>query len=57
MTEKEIVITESASAAEPTADPINEPVKESADQIISIFWNQEHRCYQVFWRVPDDQSK
>ena len=30
---------------------------ESADQIISIFWNQEHRCYQVFWRVPDDQSK
>jgi len=29
---------------------------ESADQIINIIWNPEHRLYQVFWRIPDDSE-
>lgn len=28
----------------------------SATQIISIFWNPEHRLYQVFWRVEDNEE-
>ena len=29
----------------------------SADQIISIIWVSDQRCYQVFWReIPDDDS-
>lgn len=27
---------------------------ESADQIINIEWSTEHKCYQIYWRVPDD---
>lgn len=23
----------------------------SADQIITIIWNQSHSCYMVFWRM------
>lgn len=29
---------------------------ESASQIINIIWNSEHRLYQVFWKVEDNED-